>query len=163
MTQSPGLTVTVAAYRELEDARLDEAALGSSAAPGEKLDVAVLERTLDEITGFQRGVSRGWGQGVLASAVCGALWPPCLVVGALAGGVGGRVMTKVREALSLEAIAALVGVLEKGTFVTVAVCGPPSAAARMALGKRAKQVATVPFATSVVELREALDGDFADD
>jgi len=158
-----GLTVAVAAYQELEAARRDVRALCSRAAPGELLDVALVERTLGEMTAFHGCADSGWGHGVLASAVCGALWSPSLVVGALAGGVGGRVMTEMRQALSLEAITALAGVLENGTFIAVAVSGPPGMAAPSALRGNVEHVATAPLSTSAAALREALDADTTED
>lgn len=158
-----GLAVTLAAYQELEAARRDVRALCCRAAPGELLDVALVERTLGEMTAFHGFPASGWGQGVLVSAVCGALWPPSLIVGALAGGVGGRVMTGMRQALSPAAITALTGVLESSTFVAVAVCGPPGMAAPSAFGNHAEHVATAPLSTSATALREALDVDAAED
>jgi len=158
-----GLAVTVAAYRELEAARGDVRALCSRAASGELLDVAVVERTVGEMTAFHGCADSGWGRGVLVSAVCGALWSPSLVVGALAGGVGGRIMTEMRQALSPEAITALAGVLENGTFVAVAVSGPPGTAAPYALRNTAEHIATAPVSTSAAALREALDADTAQD
>jgi hypothetical protein len=158
-----GLTVTVAAYHEVQAACCDVRTLCSRAPRGELLDVAFVECTFGEMTAFYGCADSGWGRGVLVSAVCGALWSPSLIVGALAGGVGGRVMTEMRRALSREAITALAGVLENGTFVAVAVSGPPGMAAPRALRNNAEHLATAPIRTSAAALREALDADTAED
>ena len=71
-----GLQVAIAAYVTLEDATLDWVAFEGEAGPGAVVDGAVIERTLAEVNRFDRGSVGGWGQGVIASAVCGVLWPP---------------------------------------------------------------------------------------
>jgi hypothetical protein len=156
------LTVTVAALHGLDDARWAEAALRSLVAPGDLLDVAIIERTLDEVTAFHCSANAAWGGGVLASAVCGALWPPCLVVGALAGSVGGRVMTAMRRGLTLRAIATLSGLLEFGTFFVVMVSdGRLESTPSMPRGRPCR-IETVPVRLDAATLREALDADLAD-
>lgn len=89
--------------------------------PGALVDGAVIERTAVEVTGFHFGSSSGWGRGVIACAVCGVLWPPAMLVGAIAGGVGSDVMTEVRCGLSGDLVRELGSVLEVGPFVAVAV------------------------------------------
>ena len=78
----PGLQVAMAAYDVLEDATADWEAFEGAADAGAVVDCAVIERTLVEVTHFHRGSAGGWGQGVIASAVYGVVWPPAILVGA---------------------------------------------------------------------------------
>ena len=117
------ITVTLAAYQSLAAARADWDAFELAAKSGscELVDAALIERTLDEVSEFHFQSPAGWGRGVIASAVCGVLWPPAMLLGALAGSVGGHTMTEVRRGLSHQAIAGLGAVMEKGTFIFVAI------------------------------------------
>ena len=116
-----GLRIALAAYDTLDDAAADWAEYLTSAEPGSVIDGAIIERTHTEVTRFHAGTSCGWGRGVIACAVCGVLWPPALLVGALAGSVGGEVMTAVRCGLTADAVRDLSAVLERGSFVAMSV------------------------------------------
>ena len=118
--------MTLAAYQSLAAARADWDAFELAAKSGscELVDAALIERTLDEVSEFHFQSPAGWGRGVIASAVCGVLWPPAMLLGALAGSVGGHTMTEVRRGLSHQAIAGLGAVMEKGTFIFVAIARP---------------------------------------
>ncbi len=63
----------------------------------------------------------GWGYGALASAVVGALWPPSLLAGAIAGGVGDRVLTFFTRWLPVDATVELGRVLREGRVAVVLV------------------------------------------
>jgi hypothetical protein len=153
-----GLQVAIAAYVTLEDATSDWVAFEGEAGPGAVVDGAVIERTLAEVTCFHRGSVGGWGQGVIASAVCGVLWPPALLVGALAGGVGGEVITAVRCGLSSESVRDLSEVLEAGPFVAVVITDdrfvPPPG-----FGHHARSRTRVPLRSTTAEMVGALRGD----
>lgn len=153
-----GLHVAMAAYDMLEDARADWSAFDESAAPGAVLDGAVIERTLAEVTRFDRASTSGWGNGVIACAVYGVVWPPAILVGALAGGVGGEIMTTVRCGLTSESVRDLTEVLEAGAFVAMAITddrsvGPPG------FGRNAKCWALVPLRSTAVAMVGALRRD----
>jgi hypothetical protein len=157
-----GLTVTVAAFDDLDDALHAQAVLCSTAGPRDLFDVAIIERTLDEVTGFHGYETSGWGRGILASAVCGVLWPPCLVVGALAGSVGGRTMTQMRRGFSMRAIGTLSTVLESGSFFVVAVSDLLADAVPTTLRAQTRHLETVQARVDATTLREALEADTAD-
>jgi hypothetical protein len=163
-TKLTAITVTLAAYQSLAAARADWDAFELAAESGswELVDAALIERTLDEISEFHSRSPAGWGRGVIASAVCGVLWPPAMLVGALAGSVGGHTMTEVRRGLSRQAIGGLGAVMENGTFIVVAIAGPGSAPPALP-GTRAVHVASFPLDKTAPALRAALDLDDAED
>ena len=156
--------MTLAAYQSLAAARADWDAFEQAAKSGswELVDAALIERTLDEVSEFHFQSPAAWGRGVIASAVCGVLWPPAMLVGALAGSVGGHTMTEVRRGLSHQAIAGLAAVMEKGTFILVAItdpgCTPPAFP-----GTRTVHIASFPLDQTAPALRAALDLDDAED
>lgn len=156
--------MTLAAYRSFAAARADWDAFEQAARSGpcQLVDAALIERTLDEVSEFHSQSPAGWGRGVIASAVCGVLWPPAMLVGALAGSVGGHTMTEVRRGLSPEAIGGLGAVMENGTFIVVAIadpgCAPPAFP-----GTRAVHIASFPLDKTAPALRAALDLDDAED
>ena len=158
------LNVTLAAYRSFAGARADWDAfeLAAKSPPCELVDAALIERTLDEVSEFHSQSPAGWGRGVIASAVCGVLWPPSMLVGALAGSVGGHTMTEIRRGLSHEAIGGLGAVMEEGTFIVVAITGPPPMSPAFP-GPRAVQTASFPLGRTAQALRAALDLDDSED
>ena len=158
------INVTLVAYRSFAAARADWDALELAAKSGscQLVDAALIERTLDEVSQFHFQSSAGWGRGVIASAVCGVLWPPAMLVGALAGSVGGHTITEVRRGLSHEAISGLGGVMEKGTFILVAIADQGCAPAALP-GTRAMHIASFPLDRTAPALRAALDLDDAED
>jgi hypothetical protein len=163
-TKLTAITVTLAAYRSFAAARADWDAFELAARSGswELVDAALIERTLDEVSEFHFQSPAGWGRGVIASAVCGVLWPPAILVGALAGSVGGHTMTEVRRGLSPEAIGGLGAVMENGTFIVVAIAGPGSGPPALP-GTRAVHIASFPLDKTALALRAALDLDDAED
>src|SRR5277367_534624 len=157
------LLTTVSAYRSLVVASRDWEAFtfASKAAGPELLDSIVVERTIDEISHFHFCFSIGRFQGYLASAICAVIWPPALLAGALAGSVGGRLVTEVRRGLSPDAIKDLGMVLDRGPFLLIAIGDP--------LGIRANEfdsavdVATVPLDSNLQALRSAHEQDDKED
>ena len=158
------INVTLAAYESFSDARAewDELELAADTAPSVMVDAALVERTLDEVSEFHFQSSAGWGRGVVASAVCGVLWPPSMLVGALAGSVGGHIMNEVRRGLSREAIGSLGEVMEKGTFITVAIADRGYAPTTL-LGPRVMQIASLPLSGTAQALHDALELDDSED
>jgi hypothetical protein len=156
----PVMQVAIAAYDQLEDATADWGAFEDAAEAGAIVDGAVIERTLVEVTHFHRGSGSGWGQGVIASAVYGVVWPPAIIVGALAGGVGGEVMTAVRSGLSSEAVRELSDVLEAGPFVDLAVTDDRLVASTD-FGLNARSWARVALRSTAIQLVRAMRCDEA--
>ena len=86
-----------------------------------------------------------------------------MVVGALAGSVGGHTMTEIRRGLSREAIGGLGAVMEMGAFVSVTIadrnCTPEAFR-----GPRALHLASLPLGrTCPYVARAALDLDDSED
>ena len=153
-----GLVVGLAAYDSLDGVISDWEAFERVAARGAMVDGALVERSEVEVTRFHARSVLGWGRGVIASAVCGVLWPPALVVGALAGGVGGDVMTAVRLGLTGDSVRVLGDVLEAGPFVAVAVVETGTAMPDE-FGRGALSRANVPLRTTSSQLVRALRAD----
>ena len=112
------INVTVAAYRMFAEARADWDAfeLSVESSSSQLVDAALIELRGGQISEFHCLSASGWGRGIIASAICCVLWPPAMVVGALAGSVGRHTMTEIRRGLSREAIGGLGAVMEMGAF-----------------------------------------------
>ena len=132
-------------------------------APSELIDAVLVERTLDEFSKFHARSAAGWGRGVIASAVCGILWPSSMRVGALAGSVGDNVLTEIQRGLLRDAVSALAGVIEQGTFVIVVIADPRWSVGASGLGTATAQIASVPLKATSQDLRIALERDEAED
>jgi hypothetical protein len=157
------LSVTVATYGSVEAAVADWDEVELAGARGLNLiDAALIERADDRVVTFHRCSATGWGHGSIACALVGALWPPALLDGALAGGVGRRALTFLSTGLSRDAINELGRVLESGPFVTLAVVERAAAPTATALGARALRVATLPLLGTAYDLRQAVKADEAD-
>jgi hypothetical protein len=86
--------VTLAAYGSLEVATADWDDLEwCPVNQSNTIDAVLIEREGDRVATLHGFSMRGWGYGWIASAVVGALWPPALLAGAVAGGVGANVIT----------------------------------------------------------------------
>ncbi len=158
------LDVTASTFGSLEAAQLRWEALdvaARTAAPS-LLDAVLVERTIEEISKFHRLSEVGGGGGVFASAVCGVVWPPAIVVGALAGSVGGRVMTETRRGLSRDSITRLGALFETGSFIVICVV-ESCPAIEVAIGIGAIDAVTVPLHSSPAELLGSLAADNAED
>ena len=158
------LDVTASTFGSLETAQLHWDALDAAAkiAAPSLLDAVLVERTIEEISKFHRSSEVGGGGGVFASAVCGVVWPPAIVVGALAGSVGGRVMTEIRRGLSRDSTTRLGTLFEMGSFIVICVL-ESCPAVEAAINARAIDAVTVPLDCSAPELLASLAADDADD
>jgi hypothetical protein len=158
------LKVTASTFGSLETAQLHWEALDVVAriATPSLLDAVLVERTIVEVSKSHRLSEVGGGGGVFASAVCGIVWPPAIVVGALAGSVGGRVMTEVRRGLSRDSITRLGTLFETESFVVICVV-ESCAAIEAAIGFGAIDAATVPLHSTPAELLGSLAADDAED
>jgi len=155
----PSLNVSIAAYETLEHAMSDWSDFERTVVAGGLVDGALIERTAVEVTGFHFCAPSGWGRGVIACAVCGVLWPPAMLVGALAGGVGCDVMTEVRSGLSGDSVRDLGAVLEVGSFVAVAITDSRRATLPDELGRHALARCCVPLRSTPNVLVGALRSD----
>ncbi len=157
--------VTVVVHNSLENANANWAAFDTEAwsAPSELIDAVLVERTLDEFSKFHTRSGAGWGRGVIASAVCGVLWPSSMRIGALAGSVGDHILTEIQRGLSRDAVSALAGVIEQGTYVIVVIADPRWSVAASGLGTVSAQIASVPLKATSQDLHAALELDDAED
>ena len=158
------INVTVAAYRMFAEARADWDAfeLSAESSSSQLVDAALIERRGGQVSEFHCLSASGWGRGIIASAICCVLWPPAMVVGALAGSVGRHTMTEIRRGLSREAIGGLGAVMEMGAFVSVTIadrnCTPEASR-----GPRALHLASLPLNAPASALRAPLDLDESED
>ena len=158
------LSVTVAAYGAFAPAAADWDDLDRAVARGdvELIDAALFERDDTQVVQFHEYSAAGWGDGLVASAVLGLLSPPALLVGAVAGSVGGHMITALSKGLSREALSELGRVMEAGRFVVVALADRGESQTTSVPGDRSLALASLPVGATVLGLREALDADRAD-
>ena len=164
MATPASLDVIVAAYDSLEDGSDDWDELERGVPAGTTLiDAVLVERSDGRVAVVHRWPRRGWGQGAVASAVVGRLSPSALLEGAIAGGVGRRVLNFVSNGLSRDAVNELGCVLESGAFVTVAVLERGTGAAPAGCAARAQSRASLPLRGTAFDLRRALIEDESDE
>ena len=160
----PDIAVGIAAYSSYPQAarawdRLD---LDPGAATS-LIDAMTIEWADEHVSLVHCSLTRhGWGFGAVASAVVGALWPPALLTGALAGGVGDQVLTCVSGSISAYVSSELSRVLRLGRIAVVAVMATPEGtdAARV-LEAHALELALSTLSCSSTELLTALRADVA--
>ncbi len=123
----PDIAVAIGAYASYASAAKDWDALDLDPAAATSLvDGALIEWREDRVTRVHCSLKRhGWGYGAVASAVVAALWPPALLTGAIAGGVGDRVLTYFARELPTETTAELARVLREGQISAVIVAATP--------------------------------------
>jgi hypothetical protein len=158
----PDITVGVAAYSSYTRAaqawnRLD---LDPGAATS-LIDAMVIEWADEQVSLVRCSLVRhGWGFGAIASAIVGALWPPALLTGALAGGVGDQVLTCVSGSIPSHVSTELSRVLRLGRIAIVAVMATPEGThTAKALETHALELALSTLACSSRELLTALRAD----
>ena len=156
-----GLCVTLAAYGSLEVATADWDDLEwCPVNQSNTIDAVLIEREGDRVATLHGFSMRGWGYGWIASAVVGALWPPALLAGAVAGGVGANVITCVSRGFSQEDVSELSRVLGSGPFVAVVVTDiSNNSVTLLPVGSRALRMARLPMGGTTWQLREALELD----
>jgi hypothetical protein len=161
----PGLSVTVAAYGAFASAAGSWDALDRAVAEASVVlvDAALLERNDDaQVVRFHEHSAAGWGDGLIASAVVGLLSPPALLVGAVAGSVGGHTISALSRGLSRDAVSELGRAFIAGRFVVVVVTERGGAETSAALGGRSSTLASVPVSTTTLALHLAFEADAAD-
>jgi hypothetical protein len=123
----PDIAVAVGAYSSYRPAARDWDELdGDPVAATRLVDATIIEWQGDRVLTVHCSLRRhGWGYGAVASAVVAALWPPALLTGAIAGGVGDRVLAWFSSGLSAEANAQLGGVMRQGPVDVVVVSLDP--------------------------------------
>jgi hypothetical protein len=157
------LSVTVAAYGSGDAAvrDFDDVDLSPDDAVN-LIDIALIERSDRQVTKLHRYSSSSWAHGEIASALVAVLWPPALLDGALAGGVGKRTLTFLSTGLTRDAVNELGRVMEAGRFVTLAIFDRRLEATRTTYGTRALQVAILPLRGTAYDLRHATEDDRAE-
>lgn len=120
--------VTVASYRALGVALGDWDQMMSVCPDdhGELIDAALVESDVDTVRVFHRHATSAPGNGSIASAVIGLLQPTSIVTGAVAGGVGGHVLTTLRSGICRAEMLRLGEAFDAGpiAFVTITVSAP---------------------------------------
>ena len=123
----PDIAVGIAAYSSYT--RAAQAWNGLDLDPGAAtslIDAMTIEWADEQVSLVRCSLVRhGWGFGAIASAVVGALWPPALLTGALAGGVGDQVLTCVSGSIPAHVSSELSRVLRLGRNAVVAVMATP--------------------------------------
>lgn len=156
------LSVAVAAYGTSDAAHADWREI-ADAGGNDALDAALIERADTRVIAIHPFPEAGWGGGAITSALIGHLWPPSLLDGAIAGGVGGHMLTRVSLGLSRDATHELGRVMEAGRFVTLAVFDRRGGPTSCFFGGRALQFGILPMSGTAHDLRSALDDDLADE
>lgn len=158
----PDIAVGIAAYSSYPRAaqawnRLD---LDPGAATS-LIDAMVIEWADEQVSLVRCTLVRhGWGFGAIASAVVGALWPPALLTGALAGGVGDQVLTCVSGSIPAQVSTELSRVLRLSRIAVVAVMATPEGThTAKALETQALELALSTLACTSTELLTALRAD----
>jgi hypothetical protein len=158
------LSVTVAAYGSLEAALTDWDDVHEDPSRAFNIiDAVLVERSDSRVVLVHRSASSGWADGSVASAVVGRLSPPALLDGAIAGGVGKRVLTLVSDGLSRDAVNELGRVLESGRFVILGVVERGAGRAAFSYGAGALSMASLPMRGTAFALQFAAEADEADE
>jgi hypothetical protein len=158
------LSVSVAAYGAFAPAAADWDDLDRAVAAGtiDLVDAALLERDDTQVVRFHRYLATGWGRGLIASAVVGLVSPPALLVGPVAGSVGGHMITALSKGLSREGLSELGRVMDAGRFVAVGLADRAETRSLSAFGDRSLVLASLPVGGTTLVLRAALEADAAD-
>lgn len=156
------LSVIVAAYGTSDAARADWRQVAREGG-ADVLDGVLIERIDTRVVAIEPFAGAGWGAGTISGALIGHLWPPSLLDGAVAGGVGGRMLTAVSRGLSRDATHELGRVMEAGRFVTLAVIDRGGSDTPCFFGGRTLQLAVLPMAGTARQLRSAFDLDRFDE
>ncbi len=129
------------------------------------IDAMTIEWTDEQVSLVRCSLVRhGWGFGAIASAVVGALWPPALLTGAIAGGVGDQVLTCVSGSIPAHVSSELSRVLRLGRIaVVVVVTTPEGTHTAKALKSHALELALSTLACSSPGLLTALRADTANE
>ena len=122
--------VTLASYRALGVALADWDHMMSADAAGrdDLIDAALVESDADTVRVFHRHSSTAPGKGSIASAVIGLLQPTSIVTGAVAGGVGGYVLTALKGGICRSEMMRLGEAFDTApiAFVTISLSTPAS-------------------------------------
>jgi uncharacterized membrane protein len=153
------LSTTIAVYADRQSAESDWTSLESAAESGsiDLADAALVVRSADgDIERLERQSHHGWGKGAVAGAVVGLLFPPSLLGGAVAGGVGGGVIARLNRSLDRGDIKDLGEVMDSGEIALVAVTSEETAPALPGVLVSATSTVTRSSAPAD-EVRKALD------
>lgn len=118
------LATTVAVYADLSAAEKDWAAVEAAASTSsiDLADSALVERDESgDVVSLHRHGHHGWGKGAVAGAVVGVLFPPSIVAGAVAGGLGGAFVGTISRCLGRGAIKDLGEAMDRGEIALVVV------------------------------------------
>ncbi len=163
MPESEDVILYLAAYKDLEDARMDfdafeavhkekwigeyEAALFGKEADGK---IKVYDTVASE---------RGWGAkvGAITGATIGLIFPPALVASAVAGAGVGALAGQMKRGLKSDDIKAMADMLDEGTYGIVLVGLATIEEGAERLMKRAAKVMKQDVDAQAEELKKAID------
>ena len=113
-------------------------------------------RPLARVERLERQSHHGWGKGAVAGAVVGILFPPSLLGGAVAGGLGGGLVARMNRSLDRGDIKDLGEVMDAGEIALVVVAHTDSTdAVKSAISHATKSV--TKESASADEVREELN------
>ena len=157
-------SATVASYRSLSSALegWDAVTEANAAREVRLIDAALVEHDVDTIRRIHRH-QPGPAGGSVATALLGLLEPTAIITGAVAGGVGGRVLVALHAGFGRDDLGALGEALDAGPFALVGVFASDESPewARMPLGWSA--LVSVASTVTASELDRAVELDQLDD
>jgi uncharacterized membrane protein len=141
------------------NAEQDWARLEASAKSGpvDLADAALVTHDADgKVNILERQAHHGWGKGAVLGAVVGILFPPSLIGGAVAGGLGGGLVARLHRSLNRGDVHELGEVMDSGQVSLVAVTDIGSVEALKAALGRATKVTTRQANVDAADLQQEL-------
>jgi hypothetical protein len=157
-------TVTVATYRLLAPALADWDALVARDQAGELtlVDAALVEGDVDTLHTIHRHPRSGCSRGAAAGAMVGLLRPPALVMGAVAGGVGDRMIVALAQGLSRDDLKYLGDLFDTEPISIVVLSTSPEPMTWSTVLGAATATASVDTHLSADQIRRAVEADEAE-
>lgn len=155
------LCITVAAYDDLTKAQTDWTLVEAAGDANSVYisDAAMLGRDPDgRVENIHRQSHHGWGKGAVVGAVWGLVFPPALIGGALAGGVGGGVISRLNRSLDRGDLKDMGEAMDAGEVAIVAVTDAGSVKALQGLLTNATESAT-KVGGDAEDVQRALDAE----
>jgi uncharacterized membrane protein len=155
------LCITVAAYDDLTKAQTDWTLVEAAGDANSVYisDAAMLGRDPDgRVENIHRQSHHGWGKGAVVGAVWGLVFPPALIGGALAGGVGGGVISRLNRSLDRGDLKDMGEAMDAGEVAIVAVTDAGSVKTLQGLLTNATESAT-KVGGDAEDVQRALDAE----
>ena len=163
MAEPDGVIIYVAAYKDLDDARMDFEAF--EAVHKEKwlgeYEAALFGKEADGKLRIYDTVAseRGWGAkvGAITGATIGLLFPPTIIASAVAGAGVGALAGQLKRGLKSDDVKAMADMLEEGTYGIVLVGFATIEEGAERLLKHAAKVMKKDVDAQAEELKKAID------